>query len=188
MTLYCDNERAVHLSNEDTFLSQNFAHVDLITRIRHLCKTSPFKVVFRHVRGHQDELYHTDCLARPSQIVNIFCDHLAKAYLLSLLVEDTVPTFCQESLLGEGPRCFLADQKLVGDFSHCITDFCSKQLTREYLSSKGVLPSTLFDDVNWTALGHHLRLQTIPYRVWAAKHRIIIGFVGNFYRHDVLQL
>lgn len=178
VTLYCDNEKAVYLSDKSTILPPALAHIDLINSIHNLRRKLPFRIRFRHIRGHQDSLCPVSSLARPVQL-NIYCDDLAKKYLLSLVAANNPHLNPQKPLVGEGPRCYIQGVKLVGNISQRVSKHCSQQLTQSYLCFKGILSPTSFLEVNWNAIGRHLSSQSTPYRLWATKHSYKFAATGG---------
>lgn len=176
--LYCDNEKAVHLASQTTLpLPSGLAHLDLLRSIRFLRSNLPFSTRIVHIRGHQDRLCPSWSLTRPSQL-NIACDILAKEFLCSLLRTPHTSTH-RQSLVGEGPRCFLNDRKLVGNIQQGVAEYCSRFHTMEYLVNKGTLTWPSSQDVNWDAIGGHLCHQSVPYRLWATKHSFKFSATGR---------
>lgn len=178
-TLYCDNEKAIFLSsNSDEVLPTSTAHHDLIRSIRGVHRIIPFRVQFLHVRGHQDEVTGFWSLPRPSQL-NILCDNMAKQYLLQLLIEKPPAPPSSPKFVGEGPSCFLRDIKLTGNIQHRIASYCAEEAVKDYLITKGLLSHDTVHIVNWAAIGHYLRHQSVPFRLWATKHSFKFAATGQ---------
>jgi len=55
MVIACDGLSAIKKANCQYPIDPNEAHYNLIGAIRHLWQRSPFKLIFEHVKGHQDQ-------------------------------------------------------------------------------------------------------------------------------------
>lgn len=176
VTLGCDNETTVYLSQPDsTRVPYVHKNVDLLRAIRTLKERIPVKVVLRHVFGHQDDMKNYSELDRLSQL-NVQMDTEAKRYLRHLIRHNFGPTK-HHSMEGEGWRCVIRGRKITANLTEPLRRGYYYQSTKDYLHGRGFLSSTAFDLVDWDAM--YEATSTFPelFRMWMSKH--ITGWCGT---------
>ena len=87
-TIFCDGISALHIIEDVSMITASIRYkcADLISACAKLKSMIPIKLEFIHVKGHQDDLTHTDQLSTPAQL-NILMDTLAKNLLSSITPE-----------------------------------------------------------------------------------------------------
>ena len=171
--LACDNKVAADLAAEDeTKVSANRSHVDLIRAIRALKAELPVTIYFTHVYGHQDNSTALEHLSRKAQI-NVLVDSIAKEWLDKLLVQRESQAGlapCNDSIAGEGWTIHINGVKLTGNPTEPLRKHIHAKPLRDYMHKKGILDATAFSLVDWKASERTMNEAAPLYRLWAAKH------------------
>jgi hypothetical protein len=174
IVIACDNETGVKLANGDWLkVGIQKKHVDMIRSIRRIKASLTIKVLFQHVKGHQDSLRPFAELSRLSQL-NVSMDKLAKSYLCHLLdkCNSTVPS----NIHGEGWSCWIDHTKTTTDPTAQIRDHVFRQPMRDYLHRKGKVDEHAFAEIDWAASGAAFDSFPQLFRLWATKH--VSGWCG----------
>jgi hypothetical protein len=151
MTVGCDNLECIQLARGDWLkVNQNTPHADLIQAIRRLTALLPVKVVFTHVKGHQDRITAIETLPHLIQL-NIEMDSNAKTKLRSL-VEARAKPLLPAGVLHEGWVCIVDGVNVIGDPSWAVQFSISSGELQQHLQECSLLSPALFWHIDWVAL------------------------------------
>ena len=154
-------------------ISQMNKHVDLICEMRHINSTSPIKVTFEHVYGHQDKDAAFDDLLRPAQL-NAICDWEAKSYLLDLISNEApAPPWRSEHTWG----FWIRGKLQTSDVGSAIRQALVYNKLRTHLHNQEKLHEDLFDTVAWEAMGSAISTKPQLFQLWVTKH--VSGFCAT---------
>jgi hypothetical protein len=175
ITLACDNEVAVRMSNDGHLSAPpSVANADLVRAIRYIRSQLPIQVHMLDVDGHKDKHTPFVCLT-PLEKLNCLADHDAKTRLLRTLsrletTATTPPTTVPDTIFGEGIRIVVGLRKVTGNPKNTISEHMYRAVIAKELDKQGSLNHSAFPLVNWDAIGTALSGRSPSFRAWATKH------------------
>ncbi len=166
----CDNKRALELS------SNHWRRIQLSAKCADIrCSFWATKQVFTrgfkyvHIYGHMDQFLSWSQLSLMQQLKCV-CDTLAKKAILTTIISGyhDRPT---QILPREDVALVIWGNKLTGDTSTPLRFHASKELARNYLSTRtrDKWPNECFDEVDWEHLELALKNKADMYKVWRSK-------------------
>ena len=138
-----------------------------------LLATLPLTVTFEEVTGHLDEVVCHDLLS-PMEKLNVDCDRLAKAHLVSAVQASLEPLW---HLPTEGLYYYVGEKKVTTSCSDLLRDWVGRVQARRYWHRRGIIPREAFDLINWDSVRKNLAGDPVLFRMWWAKH--LTGFCAT---------
>ena len=111
--------------------------------------------------GHLDEVVCYDLLS-PMEKLNVDCDRLAKAHLVSAVQASLEPL---RHLPTEGLYCYIGEKKVTTSCTDLLRDWVGRVQARHYWHRRGIIPQEVFDLINWDSVRKNLSSNLVLFRI-----------------------
>ena len=179
----CDNKGALYtFAKKSKRVSSGAKNADIKRVIRTIEQRTQSSVVQHHVKGHQDEYIKRGKLTWEASW-NCHCDKMAKKAINNYLrrvrngaVEPLDNKSCRMLPL-ETARLYVNGTKQTSDVGKGLRRDIGRQTAREFYKEKGLLPTEVFDPVEWDRIELALSDKPRMYKLWYGKQ--CTGFCGT---------
>jgi len=164
---YCDNKGIVNHANDcDSPLKEKQSQADVIALVKQYSRDLPFRVQYKHVFGHLDDVLRWDQLSDVQQL-NVEMDTLAKKALLAALVNRE---FIDAEFPFEPFHFSCGDRKVRSSPTEAIYAWWGSIVARKYYHGKKKIHKDHFDLIYGRGMGKVMQRFPIMFRKWVAKH------------------
>lgn len=146
-------------------LSSTQSQADVLRYLRDLIWACPVKQKYYHILGHLDQILSPSELTL-EELANVSADHMADDSLKEGLATGT---FIDPLLPNEKIVVSVDGVKVSGSPADSITRAWGDKTAKEHYHSKGIIDSSLFDEVYWDGVERLFKRSPEMWSVWATK-------------------
>ena len=151
-------------------------HSDILKNVLINCRDMSFRLLYSHVKAHQDDNADFSDLSRKSRL-NCVCDGLAKDDIRAKAMAK--PTKAKPFPLE--PICmYVGGEKMTSDTADQIRFEASRQLAKDFFQKQKILSKRSFNEVDWKSVHNTLHSMPKMFQIWASKHVLDIAGTMKF--------
>jgi hypothetical protein len=169
----CDGLSALNKASYDVdFSNPNEPHFDLITAIRQICQESSLTWLWRHIKGHQDDIRQLHELDQWS-LWNIDRDKAAKQHWEITKGQN----FGSQPLFGEPWPTVIDGIKLTSNLRQALRDKCNIAPALDYWNKKNRFGPFSAEMIDWESFGVAMLSSPMNRQHWISKS--VSGFCST---------
>ncbi len=162
VTIACDGLSALKKARVDWPTEPGEAHHDLISAIRNLRRHIPLKLIFEHVKGHQDQGLIT-ALPRLAWM-NIEMDALAKNKLLLATAHNQL-----EKIPFESWTCSIEGRRTIKHLPLALRRHLNGQIILNHWATRTWFSPKIADTIDWASAEGAMNGMPLAKRQWVSK-------------------
>ena len=177
VVLACDGLQALrHASRFEWSTDSRSPQFDLLTATRSMLKRCPVDLLFRHVKGHQDDDFQAEL--DEWALLNIEMDDGAKEHWHRCKDIQNKAQY----VFGEPWPLWVAGTKVTKDVASTISEHIDGRKLIEYWEAKGRFGQGTAADIHWEAVGKAMTAVGRNRRQWVVKHSTGFCATGKMMR------
>lgn len=162
VTISCDNDRALQVTKEFSYVNTSSKHFDVIKSILHFRNKLYSTITYTPVIGHAEEKTPHRKLTRAEQL-NGACDKIAKDARTEL------PSLNSVHLEGEGLSLWYGSSKIYCDVERTMRDIHGTITAERYISTKYSWTNEQFHSIDWESYRRSTKLLSPQHLIRIAK-------------------